>query len=97
MTRPIRSRRKDFLRHVYAHGAAKPIQPAPATGACSVFGHERCFELREGFPPVATKKAHCKSIAAEPLRLPAGMPASLHSTSTFLVAPCISTSISSSA
>ena len=60
---PIRSQYEDFMRHVYATGAAKTDRTG--TGTRSVFGYQMRFDLNEGFPLVTTKKVFVKAIVQE--------------------------------
>ena len=53
----------DMMRLVRETGARK--EDRTGTGTLSVFGHQRRFDLSQGFPLVTTKKLHLRSIIHE--------------------------------
>src|SRR5258708_29105110 len=52
-----------LLRDVLAHGKFKPDRKG--TGSYAIFGAQARFPLAEGFPLLATKKLHLRSIIYE--------------------------------
>ena len=53
----------DLMTRVMNEGTLKSDRTG--TGTKSVFGHQMCFDLSEGFPCITTKKLHLRSIIHE--------------------------------
>lgn len=52
-----------LIRYIREHGIKK--QDRTGTGTLSIFGHQMCFDLQQGFPVTTTKRLHIKSIIHE--------------------------------
>lgn len=53
----------DMCRYILEHGEDRPDRTG--TGTRSVFGYQTCYDLREGFPLLTTKKMYLRPIAEE--------------------------------
>ena len=53
----------DFLKMVRDKGSSKTDRTG--TGTKSIFGHQMCFNLNDGFPLVTTKRVHIPSVVHE--------------------------------
>jgi len=53
----------ELLDHLLKHGEKR--EDRTGTGTLSIFGYQSCYDLREGFPLVTTKKCHLRSIIHE--------------------------------